>query len=266
MRLQDKRVLVVGASSGLGKAAAIEIARQGARVAVAARRLERLQETVADCAGEAHAIACDVTQEADCTRVVEQAMAQLGGLDALVYAPGIATFGPIEETRAADWHRVLSTNLVGLSLVLNAAIAPLEASRGRCVVLSSISIDDRPPRPQQANYVVSKRALEVLIEAWQNEHHAVGFTSVACGDTLSEFGHGLDPETLIPIVQRWGELGYMYGRMMQPVDVAEQVVNALAARETVRRIAITPAYPESTGGDAIDGGLAAVELARTRGA
>ena len=266
MRLRDKRVLVIGASSGLGKAAAIEVAKEGARVVVAARRVDRLAETVADCAGDAEALACDVTQEADCHRVVDEAVAALGGLDALVYAPGIATFGPIEEIDGAEWHRVLATNVVGLSLVLNKAIAPLTESRGRCVVLSSISIDDSPPRPQQATYPLSKHALEILIESWQNEHRAVGFTSIACGDTLSEFGHGLDPERIIPIVQRWAELGYLYGRMMEPVDVAEQVVNALAARETLRRIAITPGFPESRGESAFDyGGEAAVAMNRSQG-
>jgi len=167
------------------------------------------------------------------------------------------------EKMLADWHRVLGTNLIGVSVVLNSAIEALEASHGRFVVLSSITIYDAPPRPGQASYVVSKRALEALIEAWQGEHRQVGFTSIACGDTVSEFGHGADLETVIPIVQRWTELDYMYGRMMDPVSVAEQVVNALASSETIRRIAITPRYPYEDE-PAIDGGEAAVAHNRDR--
>jgi NAD(P)-dependent dehydrogenase (short-subunit alcohol dehydrogenase family) len=263
MRLDGKRLLVLGASAGIGRTTAIELAREGARVCAAARRLDRLQETV-DAAGErAFARVCDVADEGDCQRVVEEAVAEMGGLDGVVYAPGISTFGPIEQITQADWHRVLGTNLIGVSVVLNAAIEALEASHGRFVVLSSITIYDSPPRPGQASYVVSKRALEALIEAWQGEHRQVGFTSIACGDTVSEFGHGADLETVIPIVQRWTELDYMYGRMMDPVSVAEQVVNALASSETIRRIAITPRYPYEDE-PAIDGGEAAVAHNRDR--
>ena len=128
------------------------------------------------------------------------------------------------------------------TMILNAAIGHLEASRGRAVFISSIVIDDAPPRHQQASYVVSKVALETLIEAWQAEHHQVGFTSIACGDALTEFGDGHDVQKLAPIVQKWQEHGYMYGRAMDVSAVAEQVVHALASSDTIRRIAITPSY------------------------
>ena len=263
MRLSEKRVLVLGASSGLGKASAIEIAKEGGRVCVAARRVDRLAETVAEAGEGAFARACDVQDEASCKQVVADAVAELGGLDAVVYAPGVSTFGPIEEIESKDWHHVLSTNLIGVSLILNAAIEHLNATRGRVVVISSITIDDSPPRPYQATYVVSKRALEALVEAWQGEHRQVGFTSIASGDTLSEFGHDQDVAKMIPIVQRWNQLEYLYGRMMDPVAIAEQVVNALTARETLRRIAVTPAYPDENA-EAPDWGAAAVEENRNQ--
>lgn len=267
MRLSGKRVLVLGASSGLGKASAIEIAREGGRVCAAARRADRLEQTVAEAGNGAFAAVCDVGEEASCAEAVQRAVREMGGLDAVVYAPGVSTFGPIEQIRAADWHRVLSTNLVGLSLVLNSAIDPLEESRGRVVVISSIVIDDYPPRPFQATYVVSKKALESLIEAWQNEHREVAFTSIACGDTFSEFGYDEDDtQKLISIVQRWDELEYRNGRIMEPIAVAEQVVNALHARETIRRIAITPAFPEAVGEISAATAEDALELIRQKGA
>lgn len=265
MRLEGRRVLVVGASSGLGKASAIEIAREGGRVCVAARRAERLAETVSEAGNDAFALICDVLDESSCRQAVEGAVAEMGGLDAVVYAPGISTFGPIEEVSAEAWHAVFGTNVIGVSLVLNAAIGHLTGSRGRAVVISSITIDDSPPRPYQATYGVSKVALERLIEAWQGEHHAVGFTAIACGDTLSEFGHSDDVEHMIPIVQRWQELEYLYGRMMDPKAIGEQVVNALAARETIRRIAITPSYPEALDDNVAVSGLDAVALNREKG-
>ena len=266
MRLDGRRVLVVGASSGLGKAAAIEVAREGGRVCVAARRVDRLDETVGEAGHGAFALPCDVRDETSCRAVVEGAVAEMGGLDAVVYAPGISTFGPIEEVSAQEWQDVFATNVFGVSLVLNAAIEPLNASRGRAVIISSITIDDSPPRPFQATYGVSKIALERLVEAWQGEHHAVGFTTIACGDTLSEFGHNNDLERMIPIVQKWQQLEYLYGRMMDPSSIGEQVVNALAARETIRRIAITPAYPEAVDDEnRAESGLDALALNREKG-
>ena len=244
-RLANQRVLVVGASSGIGIAAARAIAREGANTAFAARRRERI-EAAASEAGEGHlAVVCDVRDEASCQSAVAECVAAFGGLDAIVYAPGIASFGPIEEIDAATWREVLETNLVGASLVLNASIEHLDRSAGKAVLLSSIVIDDRPPRPEQATYVVSKVALETLAQAWQGEHRRVSFTTMAIGDTFSEFGAGLDPAQIEHIVKRWSAEGYMYGRAMEAESVAAEVVNALSSRETIRRIAITPRYAES---------------------
>ncbi|MFK7897397.1 MAG: SDR family oxidoreductase [Myxococcota bacterium] len=265
MRLKGKRVLVLGASSGLGRTTAIAAAKEGAQVCLAARRTERIEANAREIGGDAFAIACDVRDEASCQALLKQVIERMGGLDALVYAPGIATFGPIEEVSEQSWHDVLGTNVVGLSLVLNAAIGALNAAQGKVVVYSSIVIDDSPPRPQQATYLVSKAALERLVEAWQGEHRAVGFTSIANGDTLTEFGYDQDVQKLGPIVKRWADLDYMYGRMMAAESVAEQAINAIASRETVRRIAITPSYPEAVEEGAYDAATV-VEHARAEGA
>lgn len=242
MRLSGKRLLVVGASSGLGEASARAAASEGARVCFAARRIERIETAAREAGNESLALPCDVREESSCRAVVASAVAAMDGLDGVVYAPGVATFGPIEAIDAVAWRRVLETNLIGPSLILNAAIGHLEASRGKVVLISSIVIDDSPPRPEQAAYVVSKVALEALIKAWQTEHRGVGFTSIASGEVRTEFGRDQDLEKLAPIVRRWQERDYLYGRAMDVSAVAEQVVNALCAKETIRRIAITPSY------------------------
>jgi NAD(P)-dependent dehydrogenase (short-subunit alcohol dehydrogenase family) len=242
MRLENKRVLVVGASAGLGRASALAIAAEGAQVGLAARRVDRLREAVESAGPKAFDVRCDVRDERSCTAAVDEAVRRLGGLDALVYAPAVTTFAPVAKTDAESWRAILETNLVGASLVLAAAIEALEASRGKAVVFSSIVIDDSPPRPHQAAYVTSKVALETLIEAWQAEHRSVGFTTLANGDAITELGWDQDLEAIAPVVRQWQERGYMFGRMMSIEAVAEQVVNALASSETVRRIAITPTY------------------------
>ncbi len=242
MRLEGRRVLVVGASSGVGQGTAVALAAEGARVALAARRRDRLEEAVAKVGEQAIAIECDVTDEAACGAMLERAVEAFGGLDAMVYTPGVGVFKPVAEIDADEWRWALETNLIGATVVTRAAIPHLEASQGKAVFVSSIVIDDSPPRPSYAPYVVSKIALETLVRAWQGEHRSVGFTTVAMGDTLTEFGFGHDPDQLIPVTQRWIAEGYMYGRTMDVSAIAEQIVGAIASPETIRRIAITPRY------------------------
>lgn len=247
-RLEGRRVLVIGASSGVGRAIGMSLATAGARVAFAARRKDRLEDAVRAVAegskGEGIAVRCDVCEEPSVEAAVAQTVKAFGGLDALVYAPGIGIFRRLEDIDAQSFRHLLDTNLVGATIALRSAISHLEESHGKAVLISSIAIDDRPPRPQNAPYVVSKVALESLVQAWQGEHRLVGFTTVAMGDTVTEFGQDGDLENLISIVPLWVERGYMYGRAMEVEAIAEQVVSALACKETVRRIAITPRYAE----------------------
>jgi NAD(P)-dependent dehydrogenase (short-subunit alcohol dehydrogenase family) len=245
-QLEGRRILVVGASSGLGRATAIAASAAGARVALAARRTARLDEAAEEAGNGAVVVPCDVCDEASVQAAVRSTLARLGGLDALVYAPGIATFQPIAEVDAETWRAVLDTNLVGPALVTRAALPHLEAARGKAVYFSSIVIDDAPPRPLNAPYVVSKVALESLVRAFQGEHRKVGFTTIALGDTITEFGQESDPALLAGLVERWTRQDYMYGRTMNAEGVAVQVVGVLAATETVRRLAITPSYADAS--------------------
>ena len=242
MRLEGRRVLVLGASSGIGRGTSLAIAAEGGRVALAARRIDRLEEAVAEAGENAIAVACDAGDEASVNAAVATAVERFGGLDAVVYTPGIGVFKPIAEIDQSDWRRAFDTNLIGASLLVRAAIGHLEATRGKVVFVSSIVIDDSPPRPKCAPYVVSKVALESLASAWQGEHRSVGFTTIAMGDTATEFGYDDDPAVLLPITEQWIAQGYLYGRIMEVSAVANQIVSALASPETVRRIAITPVY------------------------
>ena len=104
MRLSGKRVLAVGASSGIGQASALAVANQGARVCLASRRTDRITQAARDAGDGAFALACDVRDETSCRSVVAEASQLMGGLDAVVYAPGISTFGPIEEIDAEGWR------------------------------------------------------------------------------------------------------------------------------------------------------------------
>jgi NADP-dependent 3-hydroxy acid dehydrogenase YdfG len=129
--------VVVGASSGLGRSIAIGLGQRGATVALLARRLDRLTDAAKEAGPDALAIACDVKDAASCQAAIAEAAAGLGGIDALIYAPGVGTLGRLVDLTADDWHHTFDTNVIGAALVTNAAMPYLIASTGVAVYLSS---------------------------------------------------------------------------------------------------------------------------------
>jgi NAD(P)-dependent dehydrogenase (short-subunit alcohol dehydrogenase family) len=241
--LSGRRVLVVGASSGVGRAVAEVAARAGAKVALAARRRERLEEAAAALTSEGHsalALACDVTDEAECRGAVGQAIERLGGLESLVYAAGLSPLCLLAEARQSDWREVLDVNLIGASLVTAAALPALRASGGRAVYVGSYS--ERQTLPGIGLYSVSKSALAALIEAWRMEHPEVDFTKVVLGNTMgTEFANGWGRERTMAITKMWVERGLFPAPKMMPLaNAAEAICAVLAVRGHVDEIGVMP--------------------------
>ncbi len=236
--LDGRRVLVVGATSGVGRAIAGTAAAAGARVVAVGRRSERLDELVAESHGEVVGCRADVRLEDDCRRIVDEAIAALGGLDALVYASGTSPLGRLVDMTADDWHEVLETNVVGAALVCSRAIPHLEASGGRTVFLSSVSVDD--PRPFLVPYGASKAALDSLIRGWRNEHPDLCFVRVVVGPTTTEFGSGWDPARITDFAATRAERGLVKATNMTADQVATQVLDALVAPVWVDDLRLMP--------------------------
>src|SRR3954471_24375918 len=129
--------VVGGASSGLGRCIGVGLGQRGASVALLARRRERLEDAAKDAGPGTLSIACDVTDEASVASAIGKAAADLGGIDALVYATGGGALGRLVDTDAETWRRILDTNVTGAALVTAAAIPHLAAARGTAVYLSS---------------------------------------------------------------------------------------------------------------------------------
>src|ERR1700733_15078965 len=110
------RVLIVGASSGIGRELASQLAAQGASVVAAARRRDRIREMPS-----VSALECDVQDPTQCHGVVSDACAILGGLDALVYVAGITRITPLDRADIDDWIDIFTTNMFGAALVAKAA-------------------------------------------------------------------------------------------------------------------------------------------------
>ena len=215
--LIDRKVLVVGASAGVGRAFAVRAVAQGAQVVLAARRADRLAEVVVE-AGGGRAVVADVSRDGDAERLVEAAVAELGAVDLLFHAVGTAPLRLLVETSADDWRRVLETNVIGLQRVL-AALVPQAASGAIAAVLSSETVGR--PRPSLGAYGASKAALSESLRAWRLEHPEVRFSCVALGATQpTEFGGAFDMDALGPVLTSWVRHGLMQQEYMETGDVA----------------------------------------------
>ena len=137
------RTVVVGASSGLGRCIGIGLAKRGARVALLARRLERLESAAREAGKDALAIRCDVTDAGSCRAAIAAAATELGGIEALVYAPAIGPLARLVDVDADTWRRAFDTNVVGASIATAAALPHLQKSRGAAAYLSSVSASMR---------------------------------------------------------------------------------------------------------------------------
>jgi len=223
--LAGRRVLVVGASAGVGRAFAELAVRQGAQVVVSARRADRLAEVVAE-AGGGTAVAGDVSVDDDCRRIVETAVAELGSIDLLFHAVGLAPLRPLIETDGDAWRHLLATNVVGLQQVLAAAVPDMPEG-AIAAVLSSETVGR--PRPSLGAYGASKAALSESLRAWRLEHPEVRFSCVALGATQpTEFGDSFEMDRIVPVLDVWARHGLMQRDFMETTDVAALLAGVLA--------------------------------------
>ncbi|WP_099024763.1 SDR family oxidoreductase [Mycolicibacterium palauense] len=215
------RVLVVGASSGIGHAVAVCAARRGADVAVAARRIDLLTELAEEIGG--HAFELDVENAATIERVVDAAAGALGGLDAVVFTSTVVPFAHIEDTDLATWLHAFSVNTIGANNVLRAALPHLSADG---VVLIASSHDVGRPRAGVAAYGASKAALDELLHSWRSEHPDLCVLRVGIGPTKdTEILRGADRDLLAQLFRSWVEHGQLPAQMSELGDVANTLVS-----------------------------------------
>jgi len=228
------RTVVVGASSGLGRCIGIGLSQRGAQVALLARRQEKLAAAAEEAGPGTLAIVCDVTDEASCRSAIDDAATKLGGIDALVYAPAIGPLSRLVDTDTETWRRVFDTNVIGAARITAAAVPHLSKSAGVVAFLSSVSASLTPPWPGLGAYIVSKAALDKLVDAWRVEHPGIGFTRLVVGDCAggegdaqSHFNAGWDPELTAEIAPGWVTRGLISGSLIAIDELIEVVDSVL---------------------------------------
>jgi 3-oxoacyl-[acyl-carrier protein] reductase len=176
--LQGRIALVTGASQGIGRACALELARAGATVALAARNEAKLAAVAAEieaAGGQAAAFALDVSSEESIKAGAKAVIERLGKVEILVNNAGITRDGLMMAMKRADWDDVLGTNLTGAFLLTQALLRPMLKNRwGRIVNISSVV--GRTGQAGQANYAASKAGLIGLTRSMAREFASRGIT------------------------------------------------------------------------------------------
>ncbi len=198
MTLSGRVALVTGASQGIGRACALELAARGASVAVVARNQEKLEELVKEvttAGGQAAAFSLDVADEEKVKAVFKTALGQLGKIDILVNNAGITRDQLVMRMKRADWDSVLSTNLTSAYLCIQQVIGSMLKQRwGRIINITSVF--GQTGQAGQANYAASKAGLIGLTMAIAREVASRGITcnAVAPGFIETSMTSGLSDE------------------------------------------------------------------------
>lgn len=187
MKLHSKNVVLTGASSGIGRATALEMARRGANVVLAARRAERLDEVAAECralGARVLTVVTDVTNAGDCRRLIETA----GKVDVLVNNAGFAVFGSVVDMNADVVREMMDTNYLG-AFYCTQAVLPQMLERRAGSIVNVSSITGLMGYARMSAYCASKFALTGFTEAVRDEVFARGVrVALVCpGTTITEF-------------------------------------------------------------------------------
>lgn len=170
-----KRVIVTGASSGIGRATALELAKNGCEVVLAARRLPLLVELTHEieaAGGVAHPVPCDITSAKACQDLIDAARRLGEGYPVLVNAAGVAEFGPFDEVEAAALTAQIEVNLLGALYCCHAAIPWMLEEGGQ--IINVLSIAATHVFPGAAGYAVGKAGLHMLGKVLQAEYRSRG--------------------------------------------------------------------------------------------
>jgi meso-butanediol dehydrogenase / (S,S)-butanediol dehydrogenase / diacetyl reductase len=235
-RLAGKVALVTGAGTGIGRACALLFAREGARVAVAARRAEPLATVTAEMAragGETLAVQCDVTQARQVQDAMRAIVGRFGRLDVVVNNAGALIAATAEETSDADWDRIIDVNVKGTFLVSRAALPELRRTGGGSIINIG-SILSLLGMKKRAAYCAAKGGVLLLTRAMalDHAHERIRFNCICPGLVETELIRDLftgTPEREDLLRQRIEQIPL--GRLGQPEDVARLAV-FLASEES----------------------------------
>jgi NADP-dependent 3-hydroxy acid dehydrogenase YdfG len=224
--------LITGASSGIGEATARSLASQGAKVALAARRLERLERLAAEIGGEGHtalAIEADIVDQEQAISTVDRTVDELGRLDIVVNNAGVMLLGPIEDAPTEEWDRMIDLNLKGLINTTHAALPHLLAAaedspRGCADVVNISSVAGRVARSGSGVYNLTKHGVGAFSESFRQEfaNRKVRSTLIEPGAVATELTNHLREGVRERVRERFDGV-----QILEATDIADAIAYAV---------------------------------------
>jgi NADP-dependent 3-hydroxy acid dehydrogenase YdfG len=245
-KLTGKVAIVTGASSGIGEATAISLAEAGAKVAIAARRLERLEtlaERIQKIGSEALIISADVTDEAQVQDMVAKTHSTWGQIDILVNNAGVMLLGMIDGANTEDWRRMFNINVLGLMYATH-AVLPIMKAQGQGHIVNISSVAGRVANAGSGVYNATKWAVNAFSEALRKEVYTnhIRITVVEPGLVATELPHHITDSAA---KQRAADF---YGSLknLESEDIAAAILYAVTqpAHVNVNELLIRPTEQE----------------------
>jgi NADP-dependent 3-hydroxy acid dehydrogenase YdfG len=249
--LEGTVALVTGASSGIGEATAVTLAGMGAKVALVARRTERLHALATRLRADgvtAEVITADVTRRADAERAVEQTVDTLGRLDTLVNNAGVMLLGPVVGAPVEEWERMVQINLMGLLYCTNAALPHLlrAAEDGRRKVADLVNVSSvagRETRNGSGVYNATKHGVGAFSDALRKEitTRYVRVSLIEPGAVATELASHNRPEVQAAMRQRFGGIERLHAE-----DIADAIAYIVSRprRVAINEILVRPTEQE----------------------
>ncbi|MFE1382441.1 SDR family oxidoreductase [Streptomyces sp. NPDC058740] len=238
--LRDAAVVVTGASSGIGRVTATEFARHGARVVLAARSADALEEVARECrrrGGEALVVVTDVTDERAVEALADRAVGRFGRIDVWVNAAGVGILGRVDQVPGPELRRLLDVNVLGVVHGARAALAVMRRQGHGVLIDVASALGGRITAPYMSGYAMSKAAVVAFDEVLHEELALLGERHVLVRTVLPG---GVDT----PFFRHAADLSGRGLRSLPPVATPERVARAIVrtARRPGRRVVLVGPY------------------------
>ena len=243
---KDKVAVVTGASSGIGRATAISLAKAGAKVAIAARRtqkLEELQKEITKIGTECIVVPCDVTKRKDCQALIDAAIKKWNHIDILINNAGIMPLSFVKNLKVDEWEQMVDVNIKGVLFCTASAIPHMiNQNSGHIVNISSIA--GRVVFASGSVYCATKYAVRAFSEGLRQElstRNKIRVTTIEPGIVATELTNTITDKSLESFVKHSKEI-----EALQAEDIASSIMFALEApqRMNVNEITVRPTAQE----------------------